>query len=156
MKKDHATRQSRVSLAAYGRSRFPEHIMYDLYLQILENKHPKVVRLPDGEDCGQYNCTCGLRVEGYSGAQDPTLDQKMLAMARMADRNWGQPGQHLHIENEIKAEVTAIGAGLDPRFFKGLTPKALKAIRDALTNRATPELPEGEPIPDVEFEELPK
>ncbi len=161
---DRGTRQSRTSLAAYGRARFPQHLMYDMYMAICMGYKPKLEKLSPDDHCSNYplnpwqpspaDCECGWRVQGmpeYIDPRDvPTVDHVMLAMARMADRNWGQPAQHTHIEAEIKAEVTAIAGGVDPRYFQRLSPEALRAISDAVRGRVTPSLPDGDPIQDAE------
>lgn len=159
---DRGTTKSRTSLAAYARMRLPPHIVYDLYETILNDRQPRLEKLEDDEECPEPNCECRYRVvdmltdsTGHA-PRAPTLDQKLLVIARHMDRAYGQAAQHQVIEGEIKAEVQHIAAGQDPRYFQKLSPDALRAIRDALNGRATPALPdasEPEEIADAEIVE---
>lgn len=162
---DRTSLRSRTSLAAFGRERFPDHIMYDYYMMMLEWRVPKTERVPPGEHCSDYagnpdlinapDCPCGLRVVEH---RDPsikiTLDQHLLAIDRMANRNWGQPAQHSHIETEIRGQVTAVVGGVDPHFFRQMGQDALSLLGSMLTGRAPATLPPPD-AQDVEFVDHP-
>lgn len=139
---DRATRGARVSLAAFAREKFPPHIMMACYLKILEGKNPKVVKV---DECDEEGCECSLNVTDDFNGGNPSIDQKMLAIARIVDRSHGQAAQHSVINQEIKAEVTAIAGGVNPNYLRSLSPAAIKALGEAIRGRATPALPEGEP-----------
>jgi len=149
--KDKSTRESRVSLASYYRGRFPPPVQADIYEAILMRMIPKVERVEEGEYCHD-NCDCGLKVTAIAPtleSQKPTIDHQFLALARIKERAYGQPAQHTHIEAEIRAEVTAIAGGVDPRYLGKLSPKALMAIKYAMENVDPPALPEGEPDSEI-------
>lgn len=120
---DVSTRKARTSLAARVRELTNQgELVVDFYLKVLEGKNPKLIRDEDGNPA-----EIGEEAHGT-----PTLDQKMLAAARILERGYGQPAQHTHIEAEVRAEVTAIAGGVDPRYFGKLSPEALLAIRNAV------------------------
>jgi hypothetical protein len=147
---DKSTRESRVSLAAYLRQRFPMVVIADMYEILLMSKMPLIEKVPEDEECHE-NCDCGLRVVAdpdQRADRKPTIDHMMLTIARIMERSYGQPAQHMHIEAEIKAEVTAIAGGVDPRYLSKLSPQALLAIRNAVKGLPPAALPSGEP--DVE------
>lgn len=165
--KDRATRQSRTSLAAFYRERFPPQVSAEFYEAVLMGKNPRLVRVPEDEECHEH-CDCGYRVlaeDAYPG-QGPTLDHKFLAWARIKERAYGQPAQHVHIEQEIKAEITAITGGVDPKFIGTLNPKALEALRRTMLELDAPPPPPvnlrdddkavAETIIDADFVEKPK
>jgi len=121
-------------------------VIADMYEILLMRKMPKVVKVPEDEECHE-GCECGLAVvaeDTYAG-QGPTIDHMMLTIARIMERSYGQPAQHMHIEAEVRAEVQAISAGVDPRYLGKLSPQALLAIRNAVKGLSPAELPAGEP-----------
>jgi hypothetical protein len=154
---DKSTRESRVSLAAYLRERFPMTVIADMYGVVLQRKMPKIEKVPDDEECHPA-CECGWRVVVDEFALPPSIDHMMLTLARIMERSYGQPAQHQHIEMELKAEVSAIAGGIDPRYLNKLSPQALLAIRDAVKGLTPVALPSGEPdLPiaiDAEFEDV--
>ncbi len=147
---DKSTRESRVSLAAYLRQRFPMVVIGDMYECLLMRKMPKVEKVEEDEECHE-GCDCGLKVtpeDTYAG-QGPTIDHMMLTIARIMERSYGQPAQHMHIEAEVRAEVQAIAGGVDTRYLGKLSPQALLAIRNAVKGMVPAALPSGEPDVDV-------
>ncbi len=150
---DGGTRQSRVGLAAYFRGRFPMALLADMYVTLLMGKMFKVVKVDECDHpphAGQ-DCTCGLSVEEDTDSYDkrPTIDHMILVIARIMERSYGMPAQHVHVEQEIRAELTAIHAGIDLRYLDSLPPQALDSIRGALRNlNAAPKDPVSLPLPN--------
>lgn len=150
-----------MSLAAQARQLLREddpesnNLALEFYLKILEGKVPKLIRDEDGNP---------LKIGEEDYAPQPTLDQRMLAMARFTERAYGQPAQHMHIEAELRAEVTAIAGGVDTRYLQRLSPEALLAIKNAV--KALPAAPpreaeddwdsenEQEPVQDADYVEV--
>lgn len=136
--KDRATRQSRVGLAAYFRQRFPMAVLADMFTVVLTRKMPLVRKIADGEPCDHppvsgEDCTCGLEVVEDPDTYDkPTLDQMLLVLSRIMERSFGQPAQHVHVEQEIRAEIQAVAAGVDLKYLANLPREALDSIRSAI------------------------
>ena len=170
---DRSTKQSRVSLAAHYRARYPKELQEEFYDCILRRVVPKMIHV---DDCGHNECALAaargdepcnkhfVDENAVEYSQKPTLDQMMLAMARIKDRAYGQAPQHHVVEAEIRAEVTAIAGGVDPRYFQRLSPEALAAIASAVRGVNPPPLPApsdknlieavtGERVEDAEFVE---
>lgn len=144
---DKNTRESRVSLAAYLRERFPMVIIADMYEILLMGQMPLIKKVPEEDEC-HLGCVCGLEVipdPDQRADRKPNIDQMMLVIARIMERSYGQPAQSVHIEAEIRAEVTAIAGGVDPRYLNKLSPHALMAIKKAISETAPAALPSGEP-----------
>lgn len=140
-------RRSRTSLAALLREDFPNEIISEFYRVILEGKMPVLVK---DERC---TTTGGWKVVADPDDQytKPTLDQRMNALARVLDRRDGLPAQHVHIEAELRAEMTAIAAGVDTRYLQSLSPEALKSIREAVRSmKALPPSPSPEPVEETD------
>ena len=136
--------RSRVALAAILRDTFSPELVRDWYMMLLSGKKPIIV--------ADARCTGGFMVmESPGGYTPPTLDQMMTAMARIHERAEGMPAQHVHLEAELKAEITAIGTGLPSP--KELPDHVQEAIRKAIHGMKAPkQLPP--PSIDVEFAEV--
>lgn len=171
---DRSSKQSRVSLAAHYRARYPKELQEEFYDIIMQGKRPMMVHV---DDCEHKECALAaargdepcnkhfVEDEVVERSLRPTLDHMMLAMARIKDRAYGQAPQHHVVEAELRAEVTAIAGGVDPRYFQRLSPQALEAIARAVRGTNPAPLPEasdrnlieavtGDAVPDAEFEEV--
>lgn len=157
---DGGTRKGRVSLAAKARELLGDgDLALEFYLKVCEGKVPKLVRDKSGKIVGVEEDD-GKKVDNVyviPPPSPPTLDQRMLAMARVVERGYGQAAQHMHIEAEVRAEVQAIASGVDPRYLAKLSPEALLAIRQAVTALPAPKPkdPENADIEDAEFVDVP-
>jgi hypothetical protein len=157
---DTGTRKGRVSLAAKARELLKEgDLALEFYMKVCEGKIPKILRDDDGNIIGvgheEEQYVNGVRV----GKELPpiTTDQRMLAMARVVERGYGQAAQHMHIEAEVRAEVQAIASGVDPRYLAKLSPEALLAIKNAVKALPAPKPKDSKDaeIQDAEFVEVP-
>lgn len=145
---DVGTRKGRASLAAKARELLQDGDLFlEFYMKVCEGKIPKITRDDDGNITGV----------GEDFGPAPTLDHRMLAIARIVERGYGQPAQHMHIEAEVRAEVQAIASGVDPQYLAKLSPEALLEIRRAVKQLSAPAPKDREDasIPDAEFVEIP-
>lgn len=153
---DRSTKRSRASLAARARELTKEgDLLLEFYLTIMEGKNPVIIRDADGMPCGVEAEKYEEYGPGGPKGRAPTLDQKMLAVARVFERSHGMPTNHTTIEGEMRAEITSIVGGVDVKYVKKLKPAALLALKNAITSLAapTPEEPAEEVI-EGEFEEV--
>ena len=143
-----STRQSRASLAAKARELLNDgDLMLDFYIIVASGKVPEF----DKDKTGKIT---GVKAKEQGFGQTVTLDQQMLAMARIAERGWGQAAQHTVLEAEIRAEVQAIAGGIDTQYFKKLTPEALLAIKAAVKGLSAPAPQESPEAEDAEYKML--
>ena len=76
---------------------------------------------------------CGWPYRYVAGYGAPTADQILLARARVHERSYGQAPQHVHVEQEVRAELTAITATVSEGTMRGLSDAAIKAILAAFS-----------------------
>lgn len=150
---DRSSKISRASLAAKAREFLHDgDIIIQYYAIIAGGNWPEEIK-EDGVVTGYQQKKFGE----FERKPEVTLDQMMLAFARIVERGYGQAAQHQVIEQSITAEVTAIAGGIDTRYVQRLGPDALRAIKAAVKGlpAATPKEPEGTSleIVDAEFED---
>lgn len=153
---DKTSRMSRASLAAKAREFLHDGDIIIQYYAVIAGGHwPEEIK-EDGKIVGYKEKT----YKEFERKPEVTLDQMMLAFARLVERGYGQAPQHQVIEQTITAEITAIAGGVDTSYVQRLGPDALRAIKAAVKGlpAAKPQdpkttLPEQEPILDAEFED---
>ncbi len=143
---DGNTRGSRVSLAAYGREKFPPHIYYAWHKKLLQNEKPLLVKV---DQCEEEGCNCGLAIGGEPNVQ-PTIDQMQLSVARIMERTHGQPQQNSKLEVEVQGEVRHIAD--NSQYLRNLDGPALQALGEILSGKkALPVKSELEEVQDAEL-----
>lgn len=154
-----AKRQQRVSLAAYMMNAYPVEYHLKFYTIVLAGKIP-IVTLDDehnvvGLEAHEPNGPVGSPTFGI---QAPTMDQRFLAQARIAERTFGQPAQHTHIQAELKAELNQITTNVDIGYYQQLPDKDQMRLRNLVLGLPDPfkaaeaEYAEAEEVEDAEFE----
>lgn len=108
---------------------------------------PELRFVPDGRHCSDYddtaheNCECGLYIKKpdfdafVETNQLPTLDQRMLASARLMERGHGQAPQKKDIDINVSGKVE-----VDNKYFHYLDDKKLNALSQALLGKEVMQL----------------
>lgn len=151
---DRTSRMSRSSLAAKARELLMDgDLALQFYIIVASRQMPEIIFDKQGRPIGVQAAKepePGEFVPDHKKLPVITIDQMMLAIARITERGWGQAPQHQVIEQEVKATITAIHGGVDPQLIGRLPPEALKAIRDAV-KRLPSKVEDAE---DAEFVEV--